>query len=191
MPPAPTIGDHTPGYRNTLGLVWPGVIPGVILPGVAPPAPPPGWPPSPADGLKKGSKGRERRKDEEDEENVAAVQRLFNLLFRNSLHPSLFLRLSLPSSSFLCQPRRLPSVHLLFYVRDGGRDKENEERVAAVQRTVLSSLSKQCSCFSFSASFFSLVLFPRRPSERAFVAQRAGLAALRFLSPSSPLFPLL
>ena len=52
-----------------------------------------------ADGLKKGSKGRERRKDEEDEENVAAVQRLFNLLFRNSLHPSLFLRLSLSKQS--------------------------------------------------------------------------------------------
>ncbi len=61
--------------------------------------------------------------------------KLFNLLFRNSLLPSLFLRLSLPSSSFL-------------------------------------------------------VLFPRQPSERAVVAQRAGLAALRFISPSSPLFPL-
>ena len=47
MPPAPTIGDHTPGDRNTLGLVWLGVIPGVILPGVAPPAPPPGPPPAP------------------------------------------------------------------------------------------------------------------------------------------------
>jgi hypothetical protein len=73
-----------------------------------------------ADGLKKGSKGRERRKDEEDEESVAAVQRLFNLRFRNSLDPSLFLRLFLPSSSFLGQPRRRPSVHPLFYVRDGG-----------------------------------------------------------------------
>ena len=61
--------------------------------------------------------------------------KLFNLLFRNSLLPSLFLRLSLPSSSFLG-------------------------------------------------------FFPRRPSERAVVAQRASLAALRFLSPSSPLFPL-
>jgi hypothetical protein len=87
--------------------------------------------------------------------------KLFNLLFQNSLLPSLFLLLSLPSSSFLSQPRRRPSLHPLFYVRDGGRDKENEENVATVQRTVLSSLSKQSSSFSFSAPFSSLVLFTR------------------------------
>ena len=140
-----------------------------------------------AKGLKKSSKGRERRKDKENEEGVGQCSKLFNLLFQNSLLPSLFLRLSLPSSSFLGQPRRRPSVHPLFYVRDGGRDKENEKNVAAVQQTVNSLL------------FNLLFLVPRPLSSASFLGdpQRGPLllrerafAALRFLSPSSPLFPL-
>ena len=110
-----------------------------------------------ADGSKKSSKGRERRKDKENEEGVGQCSKLFNLLFQNSLLPSLFLRLSLPSSSFLGQPRRRPSYHLLFYVRDGGRDKENEKNVAAVQQTVNSLL------------FNLLFLFPRPLSSASFL----------------------
>jgi len=96
-----------------------------------------------AEGLKKGSKEREGRKDKEDEESVAAVQ--LTVLSSRSKQSSCFslsAAISLPSSSFLGQSRRRPSVLPQLYPRDGGKDKEDDESVAEVQPTVQSSLSK-------------------------------------------------
>jgi hypothetical protein len=53
---------------------------------------------------------------------------------------SLSAAFSLPSSSFLGQSRRLTNFLTLIYARDGGKDKEEEERVTVVPPTVQSSL---------------------------------------------------
>ena len=97
-----------------------------------------------AEGLKKGSKEREGRKDKEDEESVAAVQlTVQSSRSKQSSCFSLSAAISLPSSSFLGQSRRRPSVLPQLYPRDGGKDKEDDESVAEVQPTTIhSSLSK-------------------------------------------------
>jgi hypothetical protein len=96
-----------------------------------------------AEGLKKGSKGGERRTDKEDEESVATVQLTVQpSRSKQSSCFSLSAAFSLPSSSFLGQSRRRPSVLPQLYPRDGGKDKEDDESVAEVQPTVHSSLSK-------------------------------------------------
>ena len=126
-----------------------------------------------AEALKKRSKG-ERGEKIKRTKKVAAMQptskqncaancsvfsfeTVFLLLF--------FCAFPLPSSSFLGQPRRLPSFLPLLYVLDGGRDKEDEGNVAAMQQTVQSSRSKTSSCFSSCAALASsLFPYPRPTS---------------------------